>query len=145
MMRPSIAARFVCTSKTDRKIPTRRDLFFSTSFSSISTMSITLPSAAATIRFGSVGAVRSGSRKNATVHKKSSTKNHNAHAENNPERIARTVIQAKIQRASQKACRRIEGSILEAPKRLVKRRESSDEAFQAELQYNGLDACAPFN
>src|SRR6476620_2392289 len=145
MTRPSIGARFVCTSKTDKKIPTRRDLLFVTSFSSISTMSMTLPSAAATITFGSVGATRSGSRKNAAVHKKSSTKNQNAHAEKNPEMIARTIIQAKIQRASQKACRRIEGSILEAPKRLVKRPESSHEAFQAELQYNGLDGCDPFN
>src|SRR4051812_10865887 len=145
MTRPSIGARLVCTSKTDKKIPTRRDLFFSTSFSSISTMSMTLPSAAATIRFGSVGATRSGSRKNATVHKKSSTKNQNAHVQNNPETIARTVIQTKIQRASQKACRRIQGSILEAAKQLVKRPESSEEAFRAELQHNGLLGWTGFN
>src|SRR6188472_3298352 len=145
MTRPWIGARLVCTSNTDKKIPTRRDLVFSTSFSSISTMSMTRPSAAATITFGSVGAVRLGSRKNATVHKKSSTKNQNAHAENNPETIARTVIQTKIQRASQKDCRRIKGSILEAPKRLVKRPESSEEALQTELQYNGLDAYPAFN
>src|SRR6476469_5950124 len=145
MTRPSIGARLVCTSKTDKKIPTRRDLFFVTSFSSISTMSMTLPSAAATITFGSVGATRSGSRKNAAVHKKSSTKNQNAHAEKNPETIARTVTHAKIQRASQKACKRIEGSSLEAPKRLVKRPQPSEQAFRMELQYNGLDACPAFN
>src|SRR5689334_16573191 len=102
-MRPSIGARLVCTSKTDKKIPTRRVLFFSTSFSSSSTMSITVPSAAATITFGSGGDALFGSRKNATEDKKSSTKNQNAHAENNPETIARTARTAKIQRASQKA------------------------------------------
>jgi hypothetical protein len=41
------------------------------------------------------------------VHKKSRTKNQNAHAENNPERIASSARKAKIQRASQKAWRRI--------------------------------------
>src|SRR6478736_4657515 len=107
MTRPSIGARLVCTSKTDKKIPTRRVLFFSTSFSSSSTMSMIVPSAAATITFGSTGAARSGSRKNARVHKKSRTKNQNAHAENNPERIASSARKAKIQRASQKAWRRI--------------------------------------
>src|SRR4249920_3001819 len=106
-MRPSIGARLVCTSKIDKKIPTRRVLFFSTSFSSSSTMSMTVPSAAATIKFGSTGAARSGSRKNVRVHKKSSTKNQNAHAENNPKTIASIARKAKIQRASQKAWRRI--------------------------------------
>src|SRR4029077_20048616 len=138
MTRPSIGARLVCTSKIDKKIPTRRDLFFSTSFSSSSTMSITVPSAAATIMFGSIGAARSGSRKNAIVHKKSSTKNQNAHAENNPKTIASTVRKAKIQRASQKARRRIKEPILGARKRLVKTLEWMRGAFQPEPQYNGL-------
>src|SRR5205809_7321204 len=102
-----IGARLVCTSKIDKKIPTRRVLFFSTSFSSSSTMSITVPSAAATITFGSAGAARSGSRKKAIVHKQSSTKNQNAHAENNPKTIASSARKAKIQRASQKVWRRI--------------------------------------
>src|SRR3982751_1633722 len=124
MTRPSIGARFVCTTKTDRKIPTRRDLFFSTSFSSTSTMATTVPSAAATIKFGSVGLARSGSRKNAIVQKKSSTKNQNAHTENNPKTIASTVSKAKIQRASQKAWKRIKKRIFEARKRLVKTAES---------------------
>src|SRR6188472_4815557 len=114
-MRPSIGARLVCTSKTDKKIPTRRHLFFSTSFSSSSTMSITVPSAAATITFGSAGATRLGSRKNAIVHKKSSTKNQNAHAENNPETIASSARKAKIQRASQRAWRRIKRAYFRSP------------------------------
>ena len=42
------------------------------------------------------------------------TENQNAHAENNPETIARTVIKAKIQRASQKAWTRIKICTLEA-------------------------------
>ncbi len=40
---PSIGARFVCTSKTERKMPTRRVRALSTSVSSISTMSATTP------------------------------------------------------------------------------------------------------
>src|SRR5882724_10912019 len=107
MTRPSIGARLVCTSKIDKKIPTRRVLFFNTSFSSNSTMSITVPSAAATITFGSAGAARSGSRKNAIVHKHRSTKNQNAHAENNPKTIASSARKVRIQRASQRAWRRI--------------------------------------
>src|SRR3954463_6222327 len=145
MTRPSIGARLVCTSKTDRKIPTRRDLFFSTSFSSTSTMSTTVPSAAATIKFGSVGLVRSGSRKNAIVHKKSSTKNQNAHAENNPTTIARTARKARIQRASQKAWRRIKEPIFGAQKRLVKTPELRRKKLAPEPQYNGLGSCALVN
>src|ERR1700726_1091059 len=68
-MRPSIGARLVCTSKIERKIPIRRDLFFRISFSSTSTISVTVPSAAATTRFGSAGVARSGSRKKASVEK----------------------------------------------------------------------------
>src|SRR6478672_12291190 len=145
MTRPSIGARLVCTSKIDKKIPTRRDLFFSTSFSSNSTMSITVPSAAATIMLGSTGAVRSGSRKNAIVHKKSSTKNQNAHAENNPETIASSARKAKIQRASQKAWRRIKEAILGARKRLVKTPKWIKRDFPPEPQYNGLGWPGAFN
>src|SRR5215216_800386 len=116
MTRPSIGARLVCTSKIDKKISTRRVLFFSTSFSSHSTMSITVPSAAATIMFGSAGAARSGSRKNATVHKKSRTKNQNAHGENNPKTIASSARKVKIQRASLRAWRRIKRPYFESPK-----------------------------
>src|SRR5881392_1713267 len=79
-------------------------------------MSITVPSAAATITFGSTGAARSGSRKNATVHKHRSTKNQNAHTENNPKTIASRARKAKIQRASQKAWRRIKRAYLRSPK-----------------------------
>src|SRR5437660_10966944 len=99
MTRPSIGARFVCTSKIDKKIPTRRVFIFSTRFSYDSVMSITVPSSAATIRFGSTGTVRFGSRKNATVHKKSSKKNQNAHVQNNPQTTARTLNTPEIQRA----------------------------------------------
>src|SRR5215813_13917432 len=116
MMRPSIGARLVCTSKIDKKIPTRCVLFFNTSFSSRSTMSITVPSAAATITFGSGGGVRSGSRKNAIEHKKSNIKNQNAHAEKNPKTIASSARKAKIQRASQKAWRRIKRAYFRSAK-----------------------------
>src|SRR5436189_6257183 len=70
-------------------------------------MSITVPSAGATIKFGSEGTSRSGSRKNATVQRRSSKKNHNAHAENNPRTIASSARKVRIQRASQRAWRRI--------------------------------------
>src|SRR5215471_5300402 len=145
MIRPSIGARLVCTSKIDRKIPTRRVLFFTTSFSSTSTMSITVPSAAATITFGSKGGVLSGSRKNATEHKRRSTKTQNAHAENNPETIASSARKAKIQRASQKAWRRIKRAILGSRKRLVKTLDSMGHAFRVEPQHNGLDCPETFN
>src|SRR6266550_529755 len=116
MTRPSIGARLVCTSKIDKKIPTRRVLFFSTSFSSSSTMSVTVPSAAATITFGSAGAARSGSRKNAIVHKQSSTKNQNANAENNPKTIASSARKVRIQRASQRVWRRIKRAYFQSLK-----------------------------
>src|SRR5262249_48974057 len=73
-------------------------------------MSITVPSAAATIKFGSTGVARSGSRKNATVHKQSSTKNQNAHAEKKPKITESSARSAKIQRASQSVWRRIKGT-----------------------------------
>src|SRR5262245_56583577 len=88
----------------------RRVLFFSTSFSFSSTMSITVPSAAATTMFGSAGAARSGSRKKATVHKSSSTKNQNAHAEKNPKNTASSAQKTKIQRASKNVWTRIKGA-----------------------------------
>src|SRR5215211_2159069 len=70
-------------------------------------MSTTVPSAAATIMFGSAGTARSGSRKNAIVHKHRSTKNQNAHAEKNPKTIASSARKVRIQRASQRAWWRI--------------------------------------
>src|SRR5262249_20861410 len=78
-------------------------------------MSITLPSAAATIMLGSAGAARSGSRKKATVHNHSSTKNQNAHTENSPKTIASSARKAKIQRASQRAWRRIKRAYFLSP------------------------------
>src|SRR5437867_12955439 len=80
-------------------------------------MSITVPSAAATITFGSAGAARSGSRKNAIVPKQSSTKNQNAHAENNPKTIASRVRKVRIQRASQRAWRRMKRVYFQGLKR----------------------------
>src|SRR5262245_66014865 len=73
-------------------------------------MSITVPSAAATIKFGSTGVARSGSRKNATVHKQSSTKNQNAHAEKKPKITESSARSAKIQRDYQSVWRRIKGA-----------------------------------
>src|SRR5438105_2825671 len=70
-------------------------------------MSITVPSAGATIKFGSEGTSRSGSRKNATVQRRSSKKNHNAHAEKNPKITASSARKVKIQRASESVWRRI--------------------------------------
>src|SRR5438105_3091131 len=90
MTRPSIGARFVWTSKIDKKIPTRRVFTLRASFSSSSTMSVIDPSAAATIRFGSAGAARSGSRKKASVQKSSSKKNSNNQTEKNELAIARS-------------------------------------------------------
>src|SRR4029077_17735988 len=111
MKRTLVGGRFVCTSKIDKKIPTRRVFIFSTWFSSDSVMSITVPSAAATIRFGAGGTVRCGSRKNATVHKNSSKKNQNVHAQNNPQTTASSAKKPKIQRASKIVWRRIKGPI----------------------------------
>src|SRR5947208_1939204 len=102
MTRPSIGARFVWTSKIDKKIPTRRVFALRTSFSSSSMMSVIDPSAGATIRFGSAGTARSGSRKKASVQKSSSKKNSNNHTEKNELATARSAKIAKIQRASER-------------------------------------------
>src|SRR6266480_3248900 len=109
MTRPSIGARFVWTSNIDKKIPTRRVFVFNTWFSSDSVMSITVPSAAATIRFGFAGTVRSGSRQNATVNRNSSKQNQNIHAKNNPQTTASSAEMPKIHLASKMVCRRIKG------------------------------------
>src|SRR6266478_7925811 len=110
-MRPSIGARLVCTSKIDRKIPIRRDLFFRISFSSNSTISVTVPSAAATTRFGSAGVVRSGSQKKASVQEINSKKNSDNHGVRNQLAIARRTRTARIQRASRKVWARIRDRI----------------------------------
>src|SRR4029077_5748647 len=120
MTLPSIGARFVCTSKIDKKIPTRRVFVLRTWFSSDSTMSITVPSAAATIRLGSAGTVRSGSRKKATEKKNKKTKSNDKHTENNAATRASSKKSAKIQRASRSVCRRIKASIFKAQKSSVK-------------------------
>src|SRR5882724_355015 len=120
MTLPSIGARFVCTSKIDKKIPTRRVFVLRTWFSSHSTMSITLPSAAATIKFESRGTLRSGSRKKAMVQKISNKKISDSHAEKNAATTASSTKNAKIQRASISVCKRIKGSIFKAEKSSVK-------------------------
>jgi hypothetical protein len=75
------------------------------------------------MRLGSAGAARSGSRKNATVHKNSSRKIQNASAENNPKTTARNARETRIHRASQRALRRIKELIFGGQKQLVKRAE----------------------
>jgi len=65
--RPSTGMRLVWTLNTERKIPTRRIFVFTTSGSSTSMISVMVPSAAARTAWLSLGAVRSGSRKNASV------------------------------------------------------------------------------
>src|SRR6266516_1287517 len=102
MIRPSIGARFVWTSKTDKKIPIRRVFVLRTSFSSSSTMSLTVPSAAATTRFGSGGTARSGSRKKKTMQKNNTKKSSDNHAEINQLPIASSAKTTKIQRASER-------------------------------------------
>src|SRR6266480_6595590 len=138
MTLPSIGARFVWTSKIDKKIPTRRVFVLRTWFSSHSTMSITLPSAAATIRFKSRGTVRSGSRKKATVQKISNKKISDNHVENNAATTPSSTKSAKIQRASVSVCRRIKGSIFKGQKCAVKLPKIGTEPLAAEPQYRGL-------
>src|SRR5437773_11246821 len=70
-------------------------------------MSITVPSAAATIEFGSAGAVRSGSRKKATVQKNSSKKSNESQSETNQLAAASTAKNPKIKRASESVWTRI--------------------------------------
>src|SRR6266487_2751953 len=138
MTLPSIGARFVWTSKIDKKIPTRRVLVLRTWFSSHSTMSITLPSAGATIRFESRGTLRSGSRKNATVQKIRNKKNSDNHTENNAATMASSAKSAKNQRASRSVCRRIKGSIFKAQKCSVKLPKIDNQRQLWEPQYRGL-------
>src|ERR1041385_1842682 len=117
MTRPSIGARFVWTSKIDKKIPTRRVFVLSSWFSSDSTMSVTVPSAGATIRLGSDGGGRFGSRKKATVKTNSKKKTHHNHAETAAPATARTAKNNKIHRASQSVWRRIKGAYLGSPEK----------------------------
>src|SRR5262249_23506417 len=73
-------------------------------------MSTTVPSAAATTRFGSGGTLRSGSRKNTTVKRNSRKKNHDSHAEKAAPATARSAKNNKIHRASESVWRRIKGA-----------------------------------
>src|ERR1043165_41429 len=119
-MRPSIGARLVWTSKIDRKIPTRRVFFLKISFSSNSTMSLTLPSAGATTRFGPAGTGRLGSRKKAIVKKKSARKMSDNHIETNQTATPTDARIRRIQRASNRVCERIRDRIFRVQNRLVK-------------------------
>src|SRR5436309_3165798 len=145
MTRPSIGTRFVWTSKIDKKIPTRRIFVLRTWFSSHSIMSITVPSAAATIRFGSGGTARSGSRKNATVQKIRNKKNSDNHTENNAATTASSAKSAKTQRASRSVCRRIKGCIFKAQKCSVKLLKIDNQRQLWEPQYRGLWGLAVSN
>src|SRR6266436_5915358 len=138
MTLPSIGARFVWTSKIDKKIPTRCVFVLRTWFSSHSIMSITVPSAAATIRFGSGGTARSGSRKKATVQKISNKKKSDNHTENHAATTASSTKNAKIGSASISVCRRIKGSIFKAEQSSVKLAKTDNRRQLQEPQYSGL-------
>src|SRR6266496_3640551 len=138
MTRPLIGARFVWTSKIDKKIPTRRVFVLRTWFSSHSTVSITVPSAAATIKFGSAGTVRSGSRKKATVKKNNKKKNSDNHTDSNAPATANSARIPKIQRASERVWSRIKSSIFKAQKSYVKPPKIDTEPLSAEPQHSGL-------
>src|SRR6266496_2034741 len=145
MTRPLIGARFVWTSKIDKKIPTRRVFVLRTWFSSHSTVSITVPSAAATIKFGSAGTVRSGSRKKATVKKNNKKKNSDNHTENNAATTTSSAKSAKTQRASRSVCRRIKGCIFKAQKCSVKLPKIDNQRQLWEPQHRGLWGLAVSN
>src|SRR6266436_7584799 len=100
-------------------------------------MSITLPSAAATIRFESRGTVRSGSRKKATVQKISNKKIIDNQTENNAATTVSSTKNARIQRASRSVCRRIKGSTFKAQKCSVKLLKTGVGPVGAEPQYRG--------
>src|SRR5207247_3480753 len=102
MTRPSIGARFVWTSKMDKNIPTRRVFALRTSFSSSSTMSLTVPSAAAMTRVESGGTARAGSRKKKTTQKKNIKKSNDNHDEMKERPNGRREKIAKIQRATER-------------------------------------------
>ncbi|MGC2352556.1 MAG: hypothetical protein WA496_04075, partial [Candidatus Udaeobacter sp.] len=72
--------------------------------------------AAATMRFGSAGTIRSGSRKKATVHRNNKKKSNDNHAETNKVAMANSAKSAKIQRASESVWRRIQGAYFGSPK-----------------------------
>src|SRR5438105_611005 len=107
MIRPSIGARLVWTSKMERKIAIRRIVCLTTSCSSSSAISTTTPSAAATTTFGSEGGTRSGSRKKTKVQAIRRRKRRASHGLSRKLRAARTSSTQKIQRASKSVWRRI--------------------------------------
>src|ERR1041385_2893497 len=107
MTRPSSGARFVCTSKIDKKIPIRRVPVFKNGLSSTSDISVTVPSAAATIAFGSAGTSRSGSRKNKIVPTMSATNGAVSQPLMSQLPSASNARIATIQRASEMVWRRI--------------------------------------
>src|SRR5437899_5433322 len=96
----TIGAGFVCTSKIDKKIPTRRVFVFRTSVSSTSDISVTVPSAAATMALRSTGTLRLGSRKKKSVETIRRTKKSDNQALKNQLATARKNKIARITRAS---------------------------------------------
>src|SRR6266404_6027615 len=109
MIRPSIGARFVCTSKIDKKIPTRRVFVFRTSVSSISIMSVMRPSAAATTSLGFEGTARSGSRQKASVKRIKTRKTSDNRGEIQRLASINKRRMAKMLRPSASVCRRMMG------------------------------------
>src|SRR2546421_11561607 len=101
-------------------------------------MSITVPSAAATTRFGSAGTVRSGSRKKATVHKNNKKKNSDNQTDSHAPATANSARIPKIQRASERVCSRIKSSIFKPQKSSVKPPKIDTEPLSPEPQYRGL-------
>src|ERR1700730_8019985 len=116
MIRPSNGARLVCTSNTDRKIPTRRIFVFKISVSSTSEISCTTPSAAATMAFGSAGIVRSGSRKKKSVYKIRTRKNSAKQPMKNQHPSERKHRTARIQRAPVMVWRRMDSAYFRSVK-----------------------------
>src|SRR5438552_11562970 len=91
-------------------------------------MSLTLPSAAATIRFGSAGTGRSGSRKKTTVKRKNARKMSDNHPEINQVATAAKAKIRRIQPASKRVCARITDRIFRVQNRMVKQREKGSGA-----------------
>src|SRR6266508_637589 len=79
-------------------------------------MSLTLPSAGATIRLGSAGVGRFGSRKKAIVKRKSDRRMSDNHAETNQTATPADARIRRIQRASKRVCERIRESHLPGSK-----------------------------
>ena len=76
--------------------------------------------AGATIRFGSAGTGRFGSRKKAIVKRKSARKTSDNHAETSQTATPADARSRRIQRASKRVCERIRDRIFRVQNRMVK-------------------------